>query len=178
MKTLYKGKYLNFIQEDRWEYVKRNNCSGIVSVFPMKEDGTLIFIEQYRVPVKKWVIEFPAGLAGDLEGTSEEALHEAAQRELFEEVGYCAHEFIPLFEGPPSAGLSGETIHFFLAKNLMKVAEGGGEEGEEIKVHEVHISEIDAFLEKKSKEGILIDPKFYAGLYFLKYNYQPVTSRP
>ncbi len=169
MKTLHKGKYLNFIQEDRWEYVKRNNCSGIVSIFPMKEDGTLIFTEQYRVPVKKWVIEFPAGLAGDIEGTENEQLSEAAQRELFEEVGYCAHEFIPLFEGPPSAGLSGETIHFFLTKGLKKVGEGGGDGSENIKVHEVHISEIDSFLKQKIIEGILIDPKFYAGLYFLKY---------
>ncbi len=116
MKTLYKGKYLNFIQEGRWEYVKRNNCTGIVSVFPMKEDGTLIFTEQYRTSVHNWVIEFPAGLVGDTEGADQENLLEGAQRELEEEVGYHADQFIHVFEGPPSAGLSGETIHFYIAK--------------------------------------------------------------
>lgn len=167
MKTLYQGKYLNFIQEGRWEYVKRNNCTGIVSVFSMKEDGTLIFTEQYRVPLKKWVIEFPAGLAGDTTDASQEGLIEAAQRELEEEVGYRANELIEVFEGPPSAGLSGETIHFYIAKGLKKVGEGGGDESEQIRVHEVPFSQIDAFLAAKIKDGILIDPKFYAGLYFL-----------
>lgn len=173
MKTLYKGKYLNFIQEDRWEYVKRNNCSGIVSVFPMKEDGTLIFTEQYRTAVHHWVIEFPAGLAGDSEESSQENLLDAAQRELIEEVGYQAENLIHIFEGPPSAGLSGETIHFYLAQGLQKVGLGGGDGSEMIKVHEIPLSEIDTFLAKKTKEGILIDPKFYAGLYFLQNFLKP-----
>ncbi len=167
MKTLYQGKYLNFIQEERWEYVKRNNCTGIISVFSMTEDGTLIFTEQYRVPVKKWVIEFPAGLVGDNEGSSQEELIEAAQRELEEEVGYRADELIEVFEGPPSAGLSGETIHFYIAKGLKKVGAGGGDESEQIRVFEVPLAQIDDFLAAKIKAGILIDPKFYAGLYFL-----------
>lgn len=169
MQTLHKGKYLNFIQEERWEYVKRNNCTGIVSVFSMKEDGTLIFTEQYRVPVKKWVIEFPAGLVGDTADASQENLIEGAKRELEEEVGYQAENLIEVFEGPPSAGLSGETIHFYIAKGLKKVGKGGGDDSEQIKVHEIPLTQIDDFLNSKIKEGILVDPKFYAGLYFLRY---------
>lgn len=164
-KILFQGQYLNFIREGRWEYVRRNNCSGIISVFPMKEDGTLIFTEQYRMAVHRWVIEFPAGLAGDITGG--EDLLQAAQRELEEEVGYRAESFEHVFEGPPSAGLSGETIHFYIARGLQKVGGGGGDGTEDIRVHEIPFSQIDSFLEEKRKEGILIDPKFYAGLYFL-----------
>ncbi len=169
MQILHQGKFLNFIKEDRWEYVKRNNCSGIVSVFTMTEDKILVFVEQYRVPLKKWVIEFPAGLAGDIPEATEEKLEQAALREMEEEIGYTAEKLTYLFEGPPSAGLSGETIHFFKAEKMKKNGKGGGEDGEEIIVHEVPLQEIDVFLEKKMKEGKLIDPKFYAGLYFLKW---------
>jgi len=167
MKTLYQGKYLNFIQEDRWEYVKRNNCSGIVSVFSMTKEKVLIFTEQYRMSVHNWVIEFPAGLVGD-EGDSQESLEKAALRELEEEVGYTAEKLILLYEGPPSAGLSSETIHFYRAEGLKKVGAGGGCNSEQIIVHEVPFVEIDEFLRKKMAEGKLVDPKFYAGLYFLQ----------
>lgn len=164
----YEGRFLNFIQEGQWEYVKRNNCSGIVSVFTMTKENILVFTEQYRVPLKKWVIEFPAGLAGDIPNQSQEKLEQAALREMEEEIGYSAKSLKFLFEGPPSAGLSGEIIHFFKAQEMFKVGEGGGEEDEQIVVHEIPLLQIDEFLVKKIKEGILIDPKFYAGLYFLK----------
>lgn len=164
----YEGRFLNFIQEGQWEYVKRNNCSGIVSVFTMTDENILVFTEQYRVPLKKWVIEFPAGLAGDLPHQNREKLEEAALREMQEEIGYSATSLEFLFEGPPSAGLSGETIHFFRAKGMFKTGPGGGEDDEQIIVHEVPLSQIDSFLSQKMKEGKLIDPKFYAGLYFLR----------
>ena len=157
-KILYSGKFLNFIQEDRWEYVKRNNCSGIISVFTMTEDQILVFTEQYRVPLQKWVIEFPAGLAGDIPASSEEKLEQAALREMEEEIGYTAEKLVYLFEGPPSAGLSGETIHFFKAEGMKKIGPGGGEEGEQIIVHEVPLAKIEEFLVQKMKEGKLIDP--------------------
>ncbi|MBF0492155.1 MAG: NUDIX hydrolase [Deltaproteobacteria bacterium] len=167
MKIIHQGKYLNFIQEGRWEYVKRNNCSGIVSIFTMTPEKILVFTEQYRVPLKKWVIEFPAGLVGDIPEASQENLEQAALREMEEEIGYTAEKLIYLFEGPPSAGLSGETIHFYKAENMKKIGTGGGDESEQIVVHEIPLDNIDVFLGKKMKEGVWIDPKFYAGLYFM-----------
>jgi transposase len=41
---------------------------------------------------------------------------------------------------------------------------------EDITVHEVSLSDIDSWLAAKAKAGVLIDPKIYAGLYFISRN--------
>ncbi len=165
-KILGEGKYLRLVKEDRWEYVERNNCTGIVSVVPITKDGKIILTEQYRMALKKWVIELPAGLANDTE--KKETLEEAALRELEEETGYTAEKLILLFEGPPSAGMSSEIIHYYLAEGLKKVSEGGGDDTEQIRVHAVPRNEIDTWLKQKQKEGCLVDPKMFVGLYCLQ----------
>jgi ADP-ribose pyrophosphatase len=50
----------------------------------------------------------------------------------------------------------------------VKVANGGGDETESIKVHEVLLAEADLWLYEMEQKGFLIDPKVYVGLYFLK----------
>ena len=44
---------------------------------------------------------------------------------------------------------------------------GGGHGSERITVHEIPLGEVPGWLKKKEKEGVSIDPKVYAGLYFL-----------
>ena len=90
-----------------------------------------------------------------------------AQRELLEETGYEAGEWEELAGGPPSAGFSNEIMFFYGGKNLRKVGAGGGHGSERITVHEVPLEEVPGWLKKKEKEGVSIDPKVYAGLYFL-----------
>lgn len=166
-REVFSGKYLRMKSENGWEYVERSNCSGIVVIVPVTDAGEVLFVEQYRIPVGTSVIEFPAGLVGDLHDDPDELLETAAERELLEETGYKAGTMEYLTEGPPSAGLSSEILTFFLAKNLQKVSEGGGDHTESIKVYKIPVSDVETFLEKKMKQGILIDPKVYAGLYFI-----------
>lgn len=166
--TAYTGKFLRVINEQGWEYVERSNCSGIVVIIAVTEDQKLLLVEQFRIPVKKPVIEFPAGLVGDLHENQDELLETAAKRELLEETGYTAAYMNFLIEGPPSAGLSAEILTFFLATGLQKITAGGGDHTESIKVYEIPINDVDAFLTGKQKQGVLIDPKIYSGLYFLK----------
>lgn len=164
---LYQGKYLQLCRSENWEWVERIGCSGVVVILPLTDKGEVVLIEQFRVPVQKRVIEFPAGLVGDLEA-ADESLETAAQRELIEETGFSAGRLTRLVEGPPSAGMSPESIDIFVATELTKVGEGGGDETEDITVSLVPLAEVDAWLEKKSVEGYLIDPKVYAGLYLLE----------
>jgi len=164
--TLYQGKYLRLCEENRWEWVERVNCTGVVMIVAKTADDKAILVEQYRIPAKTSVIEFPAGLVGDIERS--EALAVAAERELLEETGYSAAELSLVAEGPPSAGMSPETITIFLAKGLKKVGPGGGDHTESIIVHEVPMNEIDAWLKRQTDVGKQIDPKIYAGLYFLR----------
>jgi len=165
---LHKGKYLNLICEDHWEYVKRNNCSGIVVIVPMTQDGKVLFVEQFRRPVEAQVIEWPAGLVNDKASHASESMETAARRELLEETGYQAEHLSLLVGGPVSSGLSSEIITFYQALDVVKIASGGGDETESIKVHEVPLKEADLWLYEMEKKGFLVDPKVYVGLYFLK----------
>ncbi len=166
-KRLAEGRHLHFVVEDGWEYVERNVVSGIAVIVGVTPEDRLLLVEQHRVPVGRRVIELPAGLAGDVAGKESEDLAEAARRELLEETGYAAERMTPLVSGPPSAGVTSEVVTFLRATGLRRVGPGGGDEHEAIVVHEVPLSSIDAFLEQKAAQGLLVDPKVYAGLYLL-----------
>ena len=53
---------------------------------------------------------------------------------------------------------------------IEKKGPGGGDSTESIKVHEIPLGEVDDWLEKIKEKGILVDPKVFAGLYFLNKN--------
>ena len=165
--TLYEGKFKKFVCVDGWEFVEGVNCSGIVVILAVTDDQKVILVEQYRIPVGNKVIEFPAGLANDFAVSHEESLSEAARRELLEETGYQTDELTLVFEGPVSSASSSDILSFFRARGLKKVAKGGGDHTESIVVHEVPLSAIDSWLSDQKKRGLIIDPRVYAGLYFL-----------
>jgi ADP-ribose pyrophosphatase len=164
--TICAGRHLTLRSINGWEYVERNRVSGIVAVQAITEESKLLLVEQFRAPVNRRVIEIPAGLAGDIEGEEDEALAEAAKRELFEETGYEAKEMEYLTKGPSSAGLSTEIITFFRARRLKKVGKGGGDGSEDIQVHSVPLNLVESWLAGKLEHGCLVDYKVYAALYF------------
>jgi ADP-ribose pyrophosphatase len=161
------GKYLRILKRDGWEYVERKNCTDIAVIVAITDAGEILFVEQLRKPVQKNVIEFPAGLVGDIPGHENESIEIAAKRELFEETGYEAEKLVVLTYGPPSAGLSAEIVTFFGALNAKKTGSGGGDETESIVIHPVPLAEADSWLVKKSEEGLLLDPKVYTGIYLI-----------
>jgi len=160
------GKFIRLSKIGHWEFAERNNASGAVVIVAITNQGKLLLTEQYRVPVHASVIELPAGLVGDIPGEEDEAWELAAQRELLEETGYAAKRMKHLTSGPVSAGFGNETLSMFLAKGIVKTEAGGGVEGENIVVHEVALDRVPAWLRKKQRAGVLVDPKVYAGLYF------------
>ena len=166
MKTLLSGKYLEFIDDNGWEWVRRNNCRAVVVILPILDGDKTIFVEQYRKPVGKHLIEFPAGLVGDGEDF-EENIKLAAARELEEETGYYPSKLTYMAEGPPSAGLSNESLELFLAEDLKKTGEGGGVEGEDIIVHVVELANVRTWLKEQEDMGKVIDLKVWGGLYFI-----------
>lgn len=165
METLYKGRFLNMVQEGHWEYCERVNQTGAVMIFALTPDSNVILVEEYRPPIAKRSLCFPAGLSGDVSAESE---LESAHRELLEETGYRADKMQYLFTGPSSPGLTSECISFYLARDLQKVAEGGGVDNENIIVHEVPLDEIDAWLMQMNEANVAIDPRIYTGLYFFQ----------
>lgn len=164
--TLAEGKFIKLSKIGNWEFAERNNAGGAVVIVAITKKGKLLMTEQYRVPVQARVIEMPAGLVGDIPGSEDEAWAVAAQRELLEETGYSAKKMKHLTSGPVSAGFGNETMSMFLAKGIEKTEKGGGVEGEDIVVHEVPLKRVPAWLRKKQRAGVLVDPKVYACLYF------------
>lgn len=165
MEELYKGKFLNLVKEGRWEYCERVNNTAAVMIFALTPQQEVLLVEEFRPPIGMRSLCFPAGLSGD-EGPESHAA--AAVRELQEETGFAAGKMRYLFTGPSSPGLTSETLHFYLASDLQQVGSGGGVEGEQIVVHRVPWAEIESWLQRKMKEGVAVDPRVYAGLWFLK----------
>ena len=168
---LKEGKHVRFLEKNGWEYFERTNCSGVVVVLALTDQKKVLFIEQHRIPVARRVVEFPAGLINDKKTRKKESACQAAKRELLEETGYQAQKVIQVVKGSAGGGITTDILTFCMALGIKKVAEGGGDETEDILVHEVPIAKAEKWLARKRKEGCLTDPKIYAGLYFLnKYN--------
>lgn len=166
-RILATGRYLELVDEGGWEYVRRVVASGVVIIVATTDDGALVLVEQPRAAVHQHTIELPAGLVGDHPGEVDEPMERAAERELEEETGYHATTWTRLFAGPPSVGLSGEMVTFFRATGLTRVAAGGGDATEQITVHVIPLDDVPVFLAEQTARGALVDPKVYAGLYFV-----------
>jgi ADP-ribose pyrophosphatase len=169
VETLYQGRWLSLRKRGRWEYAERNNPGGAVIILAVTPQDKVLFVEQYRVAIQKHTIEMPAGLVGDLADQLDEGALLAASRELEEETGYRCERVEFVHEGPSSSGMSTEMITFARAYGLTRVGPGGGDESENIVVHEVPRTEAGAWLFARAREGYSIDPKLFAGLWFIEH---------
>jgi ADP-ribose pyrophosphatase len=71
-----------------------------------------------------------------------------------------------------SPGMTSEVVTIFRAHGLRRVSAGGGVAGEDIRVHEVPLAEVDAWLGARARDGFTIAVKVYAGLYFARVSAQ------
>ncbi len=177
--TLAEGHYLRLIRTPQgWEYAERTGDGTAVAVVAVTDEGNLVLVQQHRPPVGRSVIELPAGLVGDRTEFEGEPMEAAAERELLEETGYAAEQMELLTMGPPSPGAINETIAFFRADGLRKVAEGGGDDSETIEVLEVPVPDVPEFLRDAENDGTAVDPKVWAGLFFLGGSSMPQPRVP
>jgi len=135
----WQGRFIAAKTRGRWEYVSRTRNIR-AAVILATDDGHVILVEQFRVPLGRRTIELPAGLVG-------------------EETGYRAGQIETLGEFYSSPGMVTEAFTLFHATALEKVGAGGGVGDEDITVHRVALTEIDAFLAAKRGEGFGIDTR-------------------
>ena len=152
--TIYQGKILNLRvdvaglpngKEAPREFVEHN---GGVTVAAITDDAKLIFVRQFRYPYMEEVLELPAG---KLE-KGEDPL-EAGKRELREEAGVTAEQYINLGEFYPSPGYTNEVIYLYGARNLTQV-EQELDEDEFLNVEYIPLDKaVDMVLSNEIKDG-------------------------
>jgi ADP-ribose pyrophosphatase len=156
VEAVWSGDYLIARKRGTWEYVSR--AGGIrAAVILAVDNGHVILVEQYRVPLGRACLELPAGLVGDIEAG--ESVENSARRELEEETGYRAERIEALGEFYSSPGMASESFTLVRASGLTRVGDGGGDHDENIVVHRVPLPELPAFVAAKRSEGIGIDVK-------------------
>jgi len=154
----WQGKFITAKQRGRWEYVGR--ARGIrAAVIVAVDDGHVLLVEQFRVPLGKSCLELPAGLIGDEAGSEDETVERSAARELEEETGYRPDRIDVIGEFASSPGMVSETFSLVRAVGLTKVGDGGGVPGEDITVHRVRLDAIAGFVADKRAAGTMIDVK-------------------
>lgn len=125
-----------------------------VAVVPLREDGQVLLVRQWRHPVGEALLEIPAGVMEP--GETPEA---CAARELGEEIGYRPGRLDLLFSVYLAPGYSEEIIHIFLAQDLHP-AEAQPDEDENLQLVTVSLPEAVALVQS----GELRDAKSVAGL--------------
>jgi ADP-ribose pyrophosphatase len=156
VETVWEGRFIAAKRRGKWEFVSRTRGVS-AAVILAADDGHVILVEQYRVPIGARCLELPAGLVGDEE--EGEGVAEAAIRELEEETGYRARRMIDLGRFHASPGMSSESFTLLRAEGLERIGEGGGVEGEDIAVHRVHLSDLPDFIAARRAAGCAVDAK-------------------
>ncbi|WP_307761128.1 NUDIX domain-containing protein [uncultured Phascolarctobacterium sp.] len=91
---------------------------GAVAVVPILDDGSMVFVKQYRYPLGTVLYEIPAGKLDP-----DEDPDVCARRELSEETGYSAREWQKLTSIVTTPGFTDEVIHLYAAHGLEKHAQ-------------------------------------------------------
>ncbi|MCB5196137.1 NUDIX domain-containing protein [Deefgea salmonis] len=159
---LFKGKLLNaFCDTVRLpdgstatrEYIKH---PGAVMVIPQLADGRLLLERQFRYPLDRVFIEFPAGKLD----AGEDPLA-CAQRELLEETGYSAASWEYLGVIHPIISYTDEEIKLYLARDLT-AGERQLDDGEFLESITMSMSELVAGV----LDGRITDAKTIAGVFW------------
>jgi ADP-ribose pyrophosphatase len=132
---------------------------GAVMVVPILDDGRLLLERQFRYPMRRVMLEFPAGKkdAGEVSSLA------TAVRELAEETGYHALEWAHAGILHNAIAYSDEGIEIWFARGLV-AGERRLDDGEFIEL----VSHTEAELDLLAAQGALTDAKTLIGLLWLQ----------
>lgn len=128
---------------------------GAVVLIPVDDEGRIWFVQQYRHPTGKRLLELPAGTLDP-----EEEPEACAVRECREEIGMSPGQLIPLGGTFLAPGYSTEYLHFYLAKDL-RAAPLTPDQDEDLSIERLTWDEVMA----RIAQGELEDAKSIAGLF-------------
>lgn len=174
------------ILQDEWISLRADTCrserneeispyyvfeySPWVCIFPLTADGKLLITEQYRHGIEQVHFEFPGG---GLDSSDASPL-ETAKRELLEETGHTAQEFIELGSLSTDPAKNTNRLHFFLAKNITQVGDQQLDRTEDISLKFLSLKDVFSLLDQ---EQFLCARQTGGLLLLLRYLNHPIPSR-
>lgn len=159
----YEGGFLK-VQSDRValpdgkvtvrEYIKH---PGAVVILPLLDDGTVLLERQFRYPLDRVFIEFPAGKID----AGEDALA-CAKRELLEETGYTASDWQFVCTIHNAIAYSDEHLELFVARGLV-AGQSQLDEGEFLETFSASVAQMLEWV----RNGAITDVKTIIGAFWL-----------
>lgn len=182
-RTLLEGGFLEVRRDDvqlpdgthaTREYIQH---PGAVAVIPLLDDGRVVLVRQFRYPIGKTIVEFPAGKLDAGEDTLA-----CARRELQEETGYTAREWAFACEIHNAAAYSTESIWIYFARGLV-AGEQRLDTGEFVEVVAMNEGELDALAagtglpDVKTRIGLQWLQRWRAGAWSLQWQADPEATQ-
>jgi len=131
---------------------------GAVAMLAMLDNGNLVMERQFRYAPRQEFIELPAGKIDHGED-----ILVTAKRELLEETGYVASEWIHLTTAWPCIGYADERMEYFLARGLTHQGRNL-DDGEFLEVFELSLSDAIEWI----RQGKINESKTIVGLFWLE----------
>ncbi|MEO3692362.1 NUDIX hydrolase [Roseateles paludis] len=161
--TVFEGNFLH-VQRDQValpdgkvatrEFIRH---PGAVMIVPLLDDGRLLMERQYRYPMGRVMLEFPAGKLD-----AGEPPFDCAVRELEEETGYRAREWAHAGVLHNAIAYSDEGIEIYFARGLT-AGRQHLDDGEFLELAQLSVAELDAMC----ADGRVTDAKTLIGLLWL-----------
>ncbi len=165
---MYHGTIVDFYKDTievpngnvvEWDFIGHK---GAAAVLPVREDGKLLMVRQYRNALDRYTLEIPAG---GLNG-ADEPTRDAAGRELEEETGYRSDDLEWLITIRTTVAFCNEKIDIYVAKNLIK-SHQHLDEDEFINVEAYSVEELSQMI----LEGKIEDSKTISAIMSYKDKY-------
>ncbi|WP_370172027.1 MULTISPECIES: NUDIX hydrolase [Hyphomonas] len=135
------------------------------TIIPITDSGNIVLIREYRHAGEVVLLGLPGGVmdAGETDPKI------AAQRELREETGYSARDFVPVGTCHPNPAVQNNRLHFFLATGCRKTDVQSLDPNEEIEVLEMPYQEFLSYEKFDAQHAHHAAALFYTERYFGKH---------
>ncbi len=148
--TTYMKLYQDRVRTPKGNVVTytRYYASDVVIVVPFLDDEKLVMIRQYRYPLGKVILEFPAGHVESGEDPAE-----TARRELEEETGYRAGKMEYVYTYHPAVSRTKQNVHVYRATGLSDSGRTSHDGGEDIAIETMTVGELRKTIAERKVES-------------------------